>query len=371
MDPVYALNRNARILLLRLHQAHLEVCGASFVLGYSEHDQSLDFPSYRAAAQRLVERGLAARAGQTEVTSTASGVQAMEDPAILDQLLPIGATRAVSMNDEVHEVNKKARRLLAYLHEWSLRAATFQIHPNQETFTATGLDEEGYKRAADRLLRKRLAKHFGGGYSITITDEGVRVAESKAALDDHLPVGEAAEERKIVSVANKPKVFVIHGRNERAVDEVENFLRSMGLSPLWFRDVRKEMGGTAFIAKVVERGMEKAQGVLAIFTPDEFSALHPSLRKAGESSEKVERWQARPNVLFEAGLAYGRDPESCRVRPVRRREALHGCFGHPRLLAEQRARAEQLPGTASGLARGRHEMRREYALRRLDDGRKL
>jgi hypothetical protein len=110
-------------------------------------------------------------------------------------------------------------------------------------------------------------------------------------------------------VADNRKVFVIHGRNERAVAEMGVFLRSMGLEPVWFRDVRKEMGGTAFIAKIVERGMEKAHGVLSLFTPDEYAALRPGLRKSGESGEAVERWQARPNVQFEAGMAYGRDPD--------------------------------------------------------------
>jgi predicted nucleotide-binding protein len=304
MDTVYALNRNARILLLRLHQAHLEVRGASFAYGYSEDDLPFDFPSYRAAAQRLEERGLAAWAGQTEVTSTASGVQAMEDPAILDELLPVGATRAVSMNDEVREANKKARRLLAFLHEWSLRAATFKIGPNHETFTATGLDEESYKRAADRLIRKRLARHFGAGYSITVTDEGLRVAESKAALDRELPVG--ADEGRVLSVADRKKVFVIHGRNLAARKQMGIFLRALELQPINFDDLRANLGGTPTIADIVMAGMQQAHGVVALFTADEYAALRPELRNA-EAGEAVERWQSRPNVLFEAGIAFGID----------------------------------------------------------------
>jgi hypothetical protein len=91
MDAVYALNRRARVLLLRLHQEHLEVQGASFSYGYGD-DLPFDFHAYRAAAQRLEERGLAAWAGQTEVTSSAAGVQAIENPAILDEVLPVGPT---------------------------------------------------------------------------------------------------------------------------------------------------------------------------------------------------------------------------------------------------------------------------------------
>jgi hypothetical protein len=58
--------------------------------------------------------------------------------------------------------------------------------------------------------------------------------------------------------------------------------------------------------------MEEAQGVLALFTPEEFSALHPDLRrKSGETEEYIRRWQARPNVIFEAGLACGIDSTRC------------------------------------------------------------
>jgi predicted nucleotide-binding protein len=103
------------------------------------------------------------------------------------------------------------------------------------------------------------------------------------------------------------KVFLIHGRNSAAPEQMGIFLRSMGLEPVWFRDVRKTMGGTATIAGVVEQGMKLAHGILALFTPDEFSSLRSELRKPSDSGDHVERWQARPNVLFEAGMAFGKD----------------------------------------------------------------
>lgn len=115
--------------------------------------------------------------------------------------------------------------------------------------------------------------------------------------------------RVMKSEPDSRKIFVIHGRCEPARHETGIFLRALGLEPLWFRDVRKDMGGTTHIIKVVERGMELAQGILALVTPDEFSALRPDLRSPGESGEAVERWQARPNVIFEAGMAYGIDPD--------------------------------------------------------------
>jgi predicted nucleotide-binding protein len=317
MDAVYALNRTARSLLTYLHGAHFCARGSAFTLPFSEEVQKsagLDYPSFKQAAQRLDERGLAKRVGQ-EVTSTAAGVQAAEDSGELDRLLPLKAreesTRAVlSTNNSIHEANRKARRLLAFLHEWSMKGGAFRIGPCDETTQATGLEGEDYKRAAERLMRKGLAKQSGTGYRITITTDGVRVAEDEAALDHELPVAsDSAEKDDKVPMPDKKKVFVIHGRCAPARHEMGVFLRSLGLEPVWFRDVRKNMGGTVHIIKVVEQGMKEAHGVLALITPDEFSALRPALRKTGESGEIVERWQARPNVLFEAGMAYARDPD--------------------------------------------------------------
>ena len=47
---------------------------------------------------------------------------------------------------------------------------------------------------------------------------------------------------------------------------------------------------------------------MALFTPDESVELKPQFRKQGQTShEKGE--QSRPNVIFEAGLAFGRRPD--------------------------------------------------------------
>jgi predicted nucleotide-binding protein len=144
---------------------------------------------------------------------------------------------------------------------------------------------------------------------LTITPKGIWVGEDPERLARQLPLSELKEDKTMAVVADRKKVFVIHGRNLEARHEMGVFLRSLGLEPVWFRDVRKNMGGTAQIIRVVEQGMKEAHGVLALVTPDEFSVLRPPMRKPGESGEAVERWQARPNVLFEAGMAYMRDPD--------------------------------------------------------------
>jgi Predicted nucleotide-binding protein containing TIR-like domain len=46
-----------------------------------------------------------------------------------------------------------------------------------------------------------------------------------------------------------------------------------------------------------------------LFTPDEVVALRPEYADGDEDPEVRPACQARPNVIFEAGLAIGRDPD--------------------------------------------------------------
>jgi hypothetical protein len=110
-----------------------------------------------------------------------------------------------------------------------------------------------------------------------------------------------------VDAPDPTSVFVIHGRNADACAEMGIFLRACGLKPINFGDLRAEMGGTPTIDRIVEAGMARAQGVVALFTPDEYAALRPSLRAKDDRGDAIARWQARPNVIFEAGMAFGKD----------------------------------------------------------------
>ena len=74
------------------------------------------------------------------------------------------------------------------------------------------------------------------------------------------------------------KVFIIHGRNVDARNAVEQFVRSLGLEPLDFDQVSADLGGSPFVGQVVRQGMDLAKGIVALFTPDEFSALRPNFR---------------------------------------------------------------------------------------------
>src|SRR4051794_10064866 len=107
--------------------------------------------------------------------------------------------------------------------------------------------------------------------------------------------------------ADPRAVFVVHGRNLAARKAVFNFLRAIELRPLEWGVVAGQTGSAApFVFEILERGFELAQAVIIILTPDEEVTLRPMLRGAEPGDAKT-RLQPRPNVLFEAGMAFMRD----------------------------------------------------------------
>lgn len=106
-------------------------------------------------------------------------------------------------------------------------------------------------------------------------------------------------------------VFVVHGRDSQARDAVFEFLRALGLHPLdWEDDLVAETGqGSPFIGQVLDAAFSRAQAVVVVMTPDDTVMLHPDLVSPGEQDfETTPQCQPRPNVLFEAGMAFGHCP---------------------------------------------------------------
>jgi len=64
---------------------------------------------------------------------------------------------------------------------------------------------------------------------------------------------------------------------------------------------------TPYIGNVIDVGFEAAQAIVVLLTPDDIAYLRPEY--AGDGDPDCEpSGQARPNVLFEAGMAMGRQP---------------------------------------------------------------
>lgn len=107
---------------------------------------------------------------------------------------------------------------------------------------------------------------------------------------------------------DKRKVFVVQGRNEAANDAIFQFLRSIDLNPIeWSKAVDLTGKAAPFIGDTLEEAFSNAQAVVVLLTGDDLAKLRDDfLRPNDLDYEKNLSPQARPNVLFEAGMAFGR-----------------------------------------------------------------
>ena len=111
------------------------------------------------------------------------------------------------------------------------------------------------------------------------------------------------------SMPDPRKVFVIHGRNQAPRRAVFEFLRSIGLDPIeWSQAIKMTGQASPYIGDVLDAAFGRAQAVVVLLTPDDVAYLHPSLTEPGDPASDA-YMQPRPNVLFEAGMAMGRDPD--------------------------------------------------------------
>jgi predicted nucleotide-binding protein len=108
------------------------------------------------------------------------------------------------------------------------------------------------------------------------------------------------------------KVFVVHGRDNDLRNSMFRFLRALKLEPIeWSQAVKATKKGAPYIGEVLDRAFREASAVVVLFTPDDQARLKKSLaRESDPEWETTLTGQARPNVLFEAGMAFGRHEDS-------------------------------------------------------------
>jgi hypothetical protein len=109
---------------------------------------------------------------------------------------------------------------------------------------------------------------------------------------------------------NQAEVFVVHGRNEQIRKSMFEFLRALHLKPMeWNRMVELTGKGSPYVGEILDQAFEKAAAVVVLLTGDDEARLKEAYRADGEEHEATLMPQARPNVLFEAGMAISRSQE--------------------------------------------------------------
>lgn len=172
-----------------------------------------------------------------------------------------------------------------------------------------GYTKEQIKQAIQVLQSEGAveAKYFGTRYIGRVSAVRRVALEKQKAGKAESPVQRKAEAQE----RDPSKVFIIQGRNKAASDELRKFLLALGLEEWTFDDVARDLGNEASIYDIVARGMSGTKVVIAFFTPDELARLQPreQFRREHDERRDVVRWQPRPNVLYEAGLARGLAPK--------------------------------------------------------------
>lgn len=107
-------------------------------------------------------------------------------------------------------------------------------------------------------------------------------------------------------------VFVVHGRDLKMRDAMFAFLRALGLKPLeWNQVLKLTKQPSPYVGTILDTAFREAAAIVVLLTPDDEASLRKQFIGAHDPIyEKRPTGQARPNVLFEAGMAFGRDPNS-------------------------------------------------------------
>jgi len=89
-----------------------------------------------------------------------------------------------------------------------------------------------------------------------------------------------------------------------------SFLRSIGLYPLeWSQAIQATGKSLPYIGEILDSAFSKAQAIIILLTGDDEAILLERFRRPSDPPfESQLTPQARPNVIFEAGMAMGRDP---------------------------------------------------------------
>ncbi len=130
-------------------------------------------------------------------------------------------------------------------------------------------------------------------------------AASTAAMRPVLRKGKAVK----VPKTKENTVFVVHGRDAKLRDAMYAFLNALGLKPQeWGHAIRaaRGKGGNPYVNDAVTKIMEQAQAIVVMLSPDDEAKLKDQfVAKHERQSEGKLRGQARPNVIFETGVAIG------------------------------------------------------------------
>lgn len=112
-------------------------------------------------------------------------------------------------------------------------------------------------------------------------------------------------------VGDGRSIFIVHGRNTAARDELAKFLKHLDAKPMsWTEAADLTQKASPTTMDIINAGMANAQAIVVLFTPDDQAKLKPGfIHDHDGTHEREVTGQARQNVILEAGMALGVAPE--------------------------------------------------------------
>jgi hypothetical protein len=140
-----------------------------------------------------------------------------------------------------------------------------------------------------------------GALGDDVTDQFITGAPGEDLDAFSFSTGMAQSPRqKPARATNRKAVMIIYGHDHEANNAMFSWLRDIGLQPQeWSQLIDLSDSTSPYIGDVLERTFKNVQAVVAFFTPDELVRERDT--QTGTSGPW--RFQARPNVLIEAGMA--------------------------------------------------------------------
>jgi len=211
----------------------------------------------------------------------------------------------IEISDQINRMasrpvgNETARLGMLFIPDFPNYFSTnFEYSPDAPIKTAAAwdsiLDFEGLQRAWEEEVARRNPR-----------------AQSATPRPDQKESEELREVKQgISSMEKQRRVFVIHGRDERLRAGTFMFLRALGLEPLeWTKAIQLTGKASPYIGEILEAAFNHAQAAVVLLSPDDEARLRADLLTVDDPvSERMLTGQARPNVLFEAGMAFASHP---------------------------------------------------------------
>lgn len=171
------------------------------------------------------------------------------------------------------------------------------------------------------------------------------LARGNNRLAEEADAHEVAEEPLPEVAADTRRVFVVHGRDVATRGSLFEFLRSLGLEPIeWSEAIRLTGRASPYIGEVLDVAFNHAQAIVVLLSPDDEVRLSAELQRGDDpDAERQFMMQPRPNVLFEAGMGFGRNPDRTILVEVGRVKAFSDIAGrHVVRLANEEGRRRDL-----------------------------